>query len=191
MGVGLLVFVLGFVAYMTVGQSDDTHPVPKAVFGTVMSKVPDLSLAVPLPPQPSTPPLPPEEKRAEESQVDKPQPNVARNLQIARASLQKNDLSTARATIMEVVAAEPNNGEALRMRADLIDREQRRDAALGAARLCEKQEQWTCAWHHAGNALVIDTTNAEAKRLLSRAIRESEIARAHDVTPKIDPVNDR
>jgi hypothetical protein len=73
----------------------------------------------------------------------------------------------------EVLAAQPDNIDALRMRQELASREQARDASLRIARGCAQQGSWTCVWHSAGDALAKDTGSAEAKSLVSRSIRES------------------
>ncbi|TKC92633.1 hypothetical protein FAZ69_02910 [Trinickia terrae] len=96
-----------------------------------------------------------------------------RDLQSIQANLQKNDLTDAHAALSEVLAAQPDNGDAQRMRQELQAREQARDAALRVARGCAQQGLWTCVWHNAGDALAADSGSAEAKSLIARSIRES------------------
>lgn len=96
--------------------------------------------------------------------------DVARNLASARASLDKNNLWPARRAITSALAEEPGNGEALQMQAELVSREQERDALLGYARLCAREGQWVCAWQNAGHALTVDASSRSASELLARAI---------------------
>ncbi|QCP53782.1 hypothetical protein FAZ95_32765 [Trinickia violacea] len=98
---------------------------------------------------------------------------VPRDLQSIQASLQKNDLTGARAALNDVIAAQPDNPDAQRIRQELQTREQARDASLRIARGCAQQGQWTCVWHNAGDALSADSSSAEAKSLVVRSIRES------------------
>ncbi|WP_233870466.1 hypothetical protein [Paraburkholderia adhaesiva] len=98
--------------------------------------------------------------------------DVARNLAIARASLDKNDLAPAHRSLMNALAEQPTNGEAQQMRTELASREGERDSLLGYARLCARNGQWVCAWHNAGQALTVDASSQEARALLSRAIAE-------------------
>ncbi|PXW27671.1 hypothetical protein SAMN05445871_1728 [Paraburkholderia caballeronis] len=95
---------------------------------------------------------------------------ITGNLASARAGLDRNSLWPARRAITSVLAVQPGNAEAQRLRADLVSREQQRDALLGYARLCERERQWSCAWENAGRAVTIDTSSREAKRLLARSI---------------------
>lgn len=121
---------------------------------------------------------------------DEVRSRVAASLQSARINLDKNNLGSARAALMNVLAEDPNNAEALRMRGDLMDREQQRDSMLASARGCEAQGRWTCVWHNAGNALTIDSSNGEAHWLLSQALmRESERRQANNgiFTPDVGP----
>jgi len=98
---------------------------------------------------------------------------VPRDLQAIQASLQKNDLTGARAALNDVIAAQPDNADAQRIRQELQTREQARDASLRTARGCAQQGSWACVWHNAGDALSTDTGSAEAKSLVVRSIRES------------------
>jgi predicted Zn-dependent protease len=110
--------------------------------------------------------------------ADKPRPDVSKNLQIARASLQRDDLSTADAKLAAVIAAQPKNRDALSLRDELADRQRQRDVALEVARNCENEGRWTCAWQSAGNALVMDSSSADAKRIVTRSIQQSQTAAA-------------
>ncbi|MBB3002297.1 hypothetical protein FHX57_004664 [Paraburkholderia tropica] len=96
--------------------------------------------------------------------------DVARNLATARTSLDKNRLWPARRAIMSALAVQPGNADAQQMKADLLAREQERDALLGYGRLCAREGKWSCAWQNAGHAVTIDASSQEAKRLLARAI---------------------
>ncbi len=98
--------------------------------------------------------------------------DVQRDLAFARDSLNKNNLWRARQAITEALAVQPANGDAQQLRADLNAREKQRDSVLGFARLCARDGQWDCVWHNAGNALSIDASSREAKRLLARAMSE-------------------
>jgi len=105
---------------------------------------------------------------------DQARPDVTRNLQIARAMLQKDNLTAAEPHLSAALATQPKNQEALDMRTDLTGREQQRDAALDVARGCVYMERWNCAWHNAGSALVIDSGSAEAKSLIAQAMNEAQ-----------------
>lgn len=111
--------------------------------------------------------------------------DVARNIAIARASLDKNDLSQARRAVMNVLAEQPGNGAALQMQHELVSREQERDAMLGYARLCMRQAQWVCAWHNAGRALTIDASSSEARELISRAMVEHSAGGTRSFDPSL------
>jgi hypothetical protein len=102
--------------------------------------------------------------------------------------LQKNNLSAADARLAAVLAVQPKNRDALAMRADLQDREQQRDVALDVARGCENIGRWTCAWHNAGNALVLDSSSADAKRIIARAMSEDQSSKAPGPAPQAEPV---
>ena len=112
--------------------------------------------------------------------------DVARNLAIARANLDKSNLGPARRSIMTALAEQPGNGEALEMRAELISREDERDSLLGYARLCARQANWVCAWHNAGHALTLDASNSEARDLLSRAMVEQNARGERAFDPSLD-----
>ena len=112
-----------------------------------------------------------------------------RDLQSIQASLQKNDLTGARAALNDVVAAQPDNADAQRLRQELQTREQARDASLRIARGCAQQGQWTCVWHNAGDALSADASSAEAKSLVVRSIRESGWGKAPPPAPSSDQPN--
>jgi hypothetical protein len=47
-------------------------------------------------------------------------------------------------------------------------------------------ERWTCAWHNAGNALVIDSSSADAKRIVAQAMREAQSGSAPAPVPATD-----
>ncbi|TDG09989.1 hypothetical protein E1N52_05640 [Paraburkholderia guartelaensis] len=104
-------------------------------------------------------------KAAADSRAD-----ISRSLAIARASLDKNSLGPARSAINSALAAQPGNGSALQMQAELTSREDQRDSLLGYARLCARDGRWVCAWHNAGHALTVDSSSGEAREILSRSI---------------------
>ena len=119
---------------------------------------------------------------------DEAHPEVAKNLQIARAMLQKDNLTAAEPHLSAILAAQPKNREALDMRADLTGREQRRDAALDVAHGCVYMGRWNCAWHNAGSALVIDSGSADAKSIIAQAMNEAQPpARAPAAPPIVGP----
>ncbi|QBR01016.1 hypothetical protein [Paraburkholderia pallida] len=113
--------------------------------------------------------------------------DVARNLAIARVSLDKNNLGPARRSIMTALTEQPGNGAARQMHAELVSREQERDALLGYARLCARQADWVCAWQNAGHALTIDASNSEARNLLSHAMAEQNARGEKAFDPSLDP----
>lgn len=104
-----------------------------------------------------------------------PHPRTQYDLQVARASMDKNNLGTARAVLSRVLAEQPNNVDAIKLNADLDDREMKRNSLLLEARSCAQDDNWNCVWRSAGNALVIDASNAEAKRLVTQAMWQSEL----------------
>jgi hypothetical protein len=114
---------------------------------------------------------------------DQVRPEVTRNLQIARAMLQKDNLTAAESHLSAALATQPKNQEALDMRTDLTGREQQRDAALDVARGCMYMERWNCAWHNAGNALVVDSGSAEAKSIIAQAMNEAQPPAKSAATP--------
>lgn len=99
-------------------------------------------------------------------------PDVARNLAIARASLDKNTLWPAHRAIMTALAEQPGNTEAQQMRDDLAAREQQRDVLIGHARLCAHERQWACVRLDAGHAVSVDASSREARHLLMLASAE-------------------
>lgn len=101
-----------------------------------------------------------------------PRADLARNLAIAHAGLDKDNLTLAHSAIGRVLSEQPRNADAQAMRQDLASREADRDSLLGFARLCARQQNWNCAWQNAGHALTIDSSSHEAHELLSQAIAE-------------------
>jgi hypothetical protein len=112
----------------------------------------------------------------DETRGDRRPVRAARFVAAAQVSLARNNLAASHQAIAAALAAQPGNGEAFMLQQDLHSREAARDAALSAARVCVVQQQWNCAWHHAGKALSIDSSSAEAKALVDRAIVESGAA---------------
>jgi hypothetical protein len=129
----------------------------------------------------------PETKRGVTGKLDQARPDVSRNLQIAHAMLQRDNLSAAESRVGAILAVQPNNRDALSMREDLSARQQRRDAALDTARGCEYMGRWTCAWHNAGNALVIDSSSEEAKRIVAEAMHEAQSRSVRVAAPVTEP----
>ncbi|MGF6769065.1 hypothetical protein P3T18_001535 [Paraburkholderia sp. GAS199] len=124
------------------------------------------------------------------SQLDKARADSARQLRAARANLQQNNLSATKARLAAAIAAQPDNRDALNLRASLTQREQQRDALLSLARGCGYIARWNCVSQNAGSALQIDSSSKEAQRLVTLATRESELASAwtqEPETPAITP----
>lgn len=117
------------------------------------------------------------------NQPGKPRVNAAKQLRAARANLQQNNLSATKTRLAAAIAAQPDNPDALRMRKAVADREQQRDALLSVARGCGYIAQWTCVWHNAGDALAVDSSSQEAQRLVTFAMRESELTSAWPSAP--------
>ncbi|QGZ59678.1 hypothetical protein [Paraburkholderia acidiphila] len=99
-------------------------------------------------------------------------PEVANDLASARASLDKNNLWPARRALANALAIEPGNPDAQQMQADLVAREQQRDALIGQARQCAHARQWACVRQDAGHAVNVDASSREARRLLVLASAE-------------------
>lgn len=172
--------------------------------GTITSAAPSSSLREPLssallPSAPASPaaslPATPPARDAQQAQSVAAQPRVAArtnvattvptpavadphtqyDLQVVHASMDKNNLTAARAALSRVLAEQPNNIDAIKLNADLDDREMKRNSLLLEARSCAQDDNWNCVWRSAGNALVIDASNAEAKRLVTQAMWQSEL----------------
>jgi hypothetical protein len=144
----------------------------------------------------SAAPPTPAVKRDAKSNADQTSRNTTRNLEVARAMLSKDDLTEARSHLTAVIAAQsktaqPRNRDALSLeetlRETLSVREQQRDAVLQAARDCEISGRWICAWHNAGEAMVIDSGSADAKRILSHAMHEAEATKELATAPVVVP----
>ncbi|SOE68246.1 hypothetical protein SAMN05446635_3252 [Burkholderia sp. OK233] len=120
----------------------------------------------------------------------KPPVDASRQIRSARANLQQNNLSATKARLAAAIAAQPDNPDALRMRETVSAREQQRDALLSVARGCGYVARWTCVWHKAGDALQVDSSSKEAQRLLTLAMRESELASAWPSTPAPETTSD-
>ncbi|MEX3914982.1 hypothetical protein AB4Y43_01885 [Paraburkholderia sp. BR10872] len=103
-------------------------------------------------------------------------PEVASNLASARLSLDKNNLWPARRALTSALAVEPGNPEAQQMQAELVTREQQRDALIGEARQCEHERQWACVRQDAGHAVEVDASSREARHLLTLAGTEHQPA---------------
>lgn len=111
-------------------------------------------------------------------------PEVASNLASARLNLDKNNLWPARRALASVLAVEPGNPQAQQMQADLVAREQQRDALIGEARQCAHERQWSCVRQDAGHAVEVDPSSREARHLLTLASAEREpgVAKRHGRT---------
>jgi hypothetical protein len=101
--------------------------------------------------------------------------DASRNLKAARVSLHANNLSATKTRLAAAVAAQPGNRDAQRLRSAVSTREEQRDAFLSLARGCGYVGHWTCVSHNAGNALEIDSSSKEARRLLSTATQRFEL----------------
>ncbi|WP_341313052.1 hypothetical protein WN982_16810 [Paraburkholderia sp. IMGN_8] len=203
----MLSLVLAFVAYLGfIRQSSDLDTSAPAVSGRVTTqkvKPPAATAAIAqrpaaVPPPVAAPPVPrhatataaaapPDVKRTASSKPDKPRVDVSKHLRAARADMQQSNLSATKARLKAAIAAQPDNLDALRMRSTLSEREQQRDSLLSVARGCEYIAQWACVWHNAGNALLVDSSSGEAKRLVEHAMRESELASAAPADPAPAP----
>ncbi|PRX29551.1 hypothetical protein B0G75_10841 [Paraburkholderia sp. BL18I3N2] len=157
--------------------------------------------APPIPPPDAAPPLSrrvapvgPEAKRNPGGQSgnppEQPRADMSRHLKAARANLQQNNLSATRARLAAIIAAQPNNRDALNMRSTLSTREQQRDALLSLARGCGYIARWTCVSHNAGTALQIDSSSKEAQRLVTLAQRETELQIPPPAEPAPEPAPD-
>ncbi|CAE6735311.1 hypothetical protein [Paraburkholderia nemoris] len=120
----------------------------------------------------------------------KPGVDASKQIRSARANLQQNNLSATKARLAAAMAAQPDNPDALRMRETVTAREQQRDALLSVARGCGYVARWACVWHKAGDALQVDSSSKEAQRLLTLAMRESELASAWPSTPAPETTSD-
>ncbi|WP_341313085.1 hypothetical protein WN982_17000 [Paraburkholderia sp. IMGN_8] len=69
-------------------------------------------------------------------------------------------------------------------------REQQHDALLSVARGCGHIARWSCVWHKAGDALLIDSSSKEAQRLVTLEMHESELASAWPPAPADAPTPD-
>ncbi|GLU30983.1 hypothetical protein WKR88_11805 [Trinickia caryophylli] len=99
--------------------------------------------------------------------------SVSRSLALAQTGLAKGNLALAKQALATVRSIQPGNSQAYSLQQDLTLRERARDDALSQARSCAVQQRWNCAWHHAGDALAADSSSADAKGLLQRAMIES------------------
>ena len=197
--------VFGSVTAQQAGQAA-AAPAPAPAPAPIPAPIPappPAAVAVPAPPAPVTRPAEslaavphgaispaPEAKRDITGNQDLAHADVSKNLQIAHAMLQKDNLSAAESRVAAVLAAQPNNRDALSMREDLRARQQQRDAALDVARGCVYMGRWNCAWHNAGNALVVDSSSADAKRIVAQAMREAQLARAPPAAPGTESPHD-
>lgn len=96
--------------------------------------------------------------------------DVPDSLRAARASLQENDLSDARAATNAALARDADNPDARSIQRDIAEREQRRDNALQAADKCANERAWACVQQHASEALALDASSIDAQTLMERTI---------------------
>ncbi|TAL98003.1 MAG: zinc ribbon domain-containing protein [Paraburkholderia sp.] len=132
-----------------------------------------------IPPIPTLPPLPDAAVAVTPVAPPIPSRTLTRNrdvpgsLQVARASLQTNDLAGAQAALSEALATQPDNADARLMQQDLLQRLLKRDAFVRAANACLQDRLWSCVRHNASDALAVDSSSNGAKTLLERSIREA------------------
>lgn len=172
---------------------------PRATTATAVAAVRSAPVrSPPIAPPAASPPLSrrvasvePEAKRNPGGQSgnppEQPRADVSRHLRAARANLQRNNLSATRARLAAVIAAQPDNRDALNLRSMLSTREQQRDALLSLARGCGYIARWTCVSHNAGTALQIDSSSKEAQRLVTLAQRETELQLPPPAEPAPEP----
>jgi hypothetical protein len=96
--------------------------------------------------------------------------DVPDSLRAARASLQDNNLSDAKAAANAALARDADNEDARALQRDIAAREQRRDTALQGADRCASERAWACVQQQASAALAIDASSLHAQSLLERAI---------------------
>jgi hypothetical protein len=101
--------------------------------------------------------------------------DASKHLKAARANLQANNLSAAKARLAAAIAVQPYDRDAQRVRSALSTREKERDALLSLARGCGYVGQWTCASRNANDALQIDASSKEAQRLVMLSMHETEL----------------
>jgi len=87
--------------------------------------------------------------------------------------LRRGELRDAQALVAQALTNDRGNQEALQLRDEVRQQEQRRDAALVGARACQDDALWQCVRHRASDALAMDATSADARDLLEAAIRMS------------------
>ncbi|RZF30780.1 hypothetical protein EVC45_04770 [Paraburkholderia sp. UYCP14C] len=125
------------------------------------------------------------------SAEDQRRADAARYLKAARVSLKANNLSVAKSRIAAALAVQPDNRDALRLRSTVHTLEQQRDALLSLARGCRSIDHLDCTSRNAGIALQIDSSSKDARRLATRAERESAlqiVSSADDVTQPMPQV---
>ncbi|CAB3751621.1 zinc ribbon domain-containing protein [Paraburkholderia humisilvae] len=164
------ILALGYAAYLLFGENRKPEPVVEEQ--TANSSAGSISL---YPPQQQTSPTPPVADAHTQSAGPKPRvmpqyKDVPDSLRAARASLQDNNLSDARAAANAALARAPDNDDARAIQRDIAAREQRRDSALQSADQCANQHAWACVQQQASEALAIDASSLHAQSLLERAI---------------------
>ncbi|WP_377681461.1 zinc ribbon domain-containing protein [Paraburkholderia rhizosphaerae] len=164
------VLALGYAAYLLLG--DNRKQEPAADEQTANSSAGSIS---PYASQQQTNVTPPATDTHTQSATPKPRvmpqyKDLPDTLRAARASLQDNNLSDARAAANAALARDPDNGDARALQRDIAAREQRRDNALQSADQCASQRAWACVQKQASDALAIDASSLHAQSLLERAI---------------------
>lgn len=99
--------------------------------------------------------------------------DVASDLQAARADLQSANLVALKAALDDIFATQPDNADARALQQQLVQHQQRRDAAMQVAIACAKDQLWGCVRNNAQEALAADSSNRISQALLEQAILAS------------------
>ncbi|MBP0591572.1 zinc ribbon domain-containing protein [Paraburkholderia sp. LEh10] len=188
-GIVLLLFILalGYAGYLLLGdnhkQDSGSDETANSAANSANSASTSGGSISPYTPQParSTPSVNvttvPAAKTAPVPPIAPPRPRIVQHyrdvpdaLRAARTGLAHNNLADAKAALSDALSVEPANSDALQMQADLKDRENRRDVALGVANTCAKDKLWGCVRDRASQALALDVSSADAQALLERVI---------------------
>jgi len=162
------VLALAYAAYLLLGES--RKPEPASDETSTNSSGGSIS---PYPPQANLAPRAGNDgapAAAPKPRVMPQYKNVADSLRAARASLQDNNLSDAKAATHAALTREANNADALALERDIEAREQRRDGALQSADKCASERAWACVRQYASAALAIDASSVHAQTLMERMI---------------------
>jgi hypothetical protein len=164
------ILALAYAAYLLLGENRKPEPATDEL--NANSSAGSIS---PYSSQPQPNPAAPAADTRTPSVTPKPRvmpqyKDVPDSLRAARASLQDNNLSDAKAAANAALAREADNDDALAMQRDIAAREQRRDGALQSADRCANERAWACVQQQASEALAIDASSLHAQSLLERAI---------------------